>query len=286
MTTSNTQRLETLASQISPLPANPPALKPHILDLFSLRGKVASITGSSSGIGYCIAESFAQAGADVAIWYNSSPAAVEKASRLSKLYNVKCRAYKCPINDSALVSQTIQQQLQDFGGKIDIFVANAGVAWTQGPLIDVNSDDPWHNLIDLDLNGVYYCAKAIGRIFQQQHSGSLIITSSISAHIVNIPQKQACYNAAKAAVLHLAKSLAVEWAAFNARVNTVSPGYIQTEITDFASTDLKQKWWTYIPAGREGLPKELAGAYLYLASDASTYTTGSDIIVDGGYCCT
>ncbi|KAI5963438.1 SOU1, partial [Candida margitis] len=135
-----------------------------------------------------------------------------------------------------------------------------------------------------DLNGVYYCAHTVGKIFKKNGKGSLIVTSSISGDIVNIPQLQAPYNTAKAACTHLTKSLAVEWAPF-ARVNSISPGYIDTDITDFASKDMKAKWWQLTPLGREGLAQELVGAYLYLASNASTYTTGANLIVDGGYTC-
>lgn len=251
-----------------------------ILDLFSLKGKVASITGSSSGIGFSVAEAFAQAGADIAIWYNSHNPE-EKAKKLSNTYGVKVKTYKVPVTDSDAVEAAIAQQVKDFG-KIDIFVANAGVPWTKGPLIDPPNHDEWNKVINLDLNGAYYCAKAIGRVFKKQGFGSLIFTASMSGHIVNVPQMQACYNAAKAAVRHLATSLAVEWAGF-ARVNSISPGYINTEISDFVPQETQNKWWALTPLGRGGHPRELVGAYLYLASDAATYTTGTDIVVDGGY---
>ena len=117
----------------------------------------------------------------------------------------------------------------------------------------------------------------------------------MSGHIANYPQLQGCYNSAKAALIHLARSLALEWAPFNARVNSVSPGYIHTEISDFVPKDIQAKWYDFTPMQRDGDPRELKGAYLYLASDASTYTTGTvvplvhksnekDILVDGGYC--
>ncbi|KAK9239097.1 hypothetical protein V1525DRAFT_356834 [Lipomyces kononenkoae] len=272
----------THATGLGPLPMPQPKLADHVLDLFSLKGKVASITGSSSGIGYEVAYAFAQAGADVAIWYNGNPSAIAKAEKIAKECGVKCKAYKCAVTDSKEVEATIKQIYEDFGG-LDIQVANAGIPWTSGPMIDVDGDEDWDKVINVDLHGAYYTAKYTGQIFKKQGHGSLIFTASMSGHIVNVPQMQACYNAAKAGLLHFSRSLAVEWAGF-ARSNTISPGYILTEISNFVPTETKEKWWKLIPMGREGSAKELVGAYLYLASDASTYTTGADIIVDGGYC--
>lgn len=261
-----------------PTPAPKPAK--NILDLFSLKGKVASVTGSSGGIGWAVAEGFAQAGADVALWYNSHPIE-EKAEYLRKTYGVKAEAFKCNISDHADVERVINTIEKEFG-HLDIFVANAGVAWSEGPCIDVEGVDSWNKMINLDLNSVYYCAKPAGRIFKKQGKGSFIITASMSGHIVNVPQLQAPYNAAKAALIHLSRSLAVEWAPF-ARINSISPGYIDTDISEFADKEVKDKWHQLTPLGREGQPQELVGAYLYLASDASSFTTGTDILVDGGY---
>lgn len=261
-------------------PTDTPKIASNVLDLFSLKGKVASITGSSTGIGLEVAKAYAQAGADVAIWYNSTPAD-DKAKEISELYNVKCKAYKVSLTDFKSINTAITQIVEDFG-KIDIFVSNAGIAWKSGALLDQEDDDEWNKVIDLDFNSIYHLSKSIGRVFKKQGYGSYIITASMSGHIVNIPQFQSGYNAAKAGILHFARSIAVEWAEF-ARVNTISPGYISTDLTKFADLELKKVWWSLIPMGREGSPKELVGAYLYLASDASSYTTGSDIRVDGGY---
>ncbi|CCG21852.1 Sou2 protein [Candida orthopsilosis Co 90-125] len=267
-------------AELGPLPTTAPKVSDNITDLFSFKGKVVSVTGSSGGIGWAVAEGFAQAGADVAIWYHSHNAD-EKAKYLAEKYGVKSIAYGCNIGIAEEVQKTVKQIESDFG-KIDVFVANAGVAWTEGPEIDVEDLSKWNKIIDTDLNSVFYCAHAIGPIFRKQGKGSLVLTGSMSATIVNIPQLQAAYNVAKAGVKHLAKSLAVEWAPF-ARVNAVSPGYIATDISDFVDKDMKAKWWQLTPLGREGHPKELVGAYLYLASDAATYTTGCDLAVDGGY---
>lgn len=281
---------KTIATSLE-TPQTAPNLPEHVLDMFSLKGKVASVTGSSSGIGYEVAIALAQAGADVAMWYNSNPTITGEVDELSKKYGVKIKAYKCSVTDSKQVSATIEQIRNDFGGKIDIMVANAGVAWTEGPILEFAEEDEdacdakWKKVIDIDMNSIYYVAKSIGKIFKAQGSGSLVITASMSGHVVNVPQLQTAYNAAKAGVIHMAKSLAVEWAGF-ARVNTISPGYIGTEITDFAEDELKKQWRSLTPMGREALPRELVGAYLYLASNASTFTTGTDIVVDGGYTCT
>ncbi|GAV46923.1 hypothetical protein ZYGR_0A05210 [Zygosaccharomyces rouxii] len=280
-----------MAQNIRDLKVPTPAaeLPGHVLDFFKLKGRVASVTGASGGIGYEVALGFAQAGADVAMWYNSNPKIEEEVGELSKKYGVKIKAYKCSVTDSADVERTVDQIVKDFG-RIDIQVANAGVGWNKGPILDYGEeagreavDKEWHKVIDVDFNSVYYVARATGKHFKKQGNGSLILTASISGQIVNIPQMQAAYNSAKAGVIHLGRSLSMEWAGF-ARVNTVSPGYIETPLTDRLSQELRDRWIEYVPLGRLANPRELVGAYLYLASDASTYVTGTDIRVDGGYC--
>jgi sorbose reductase len=264
-----------------------PQLPTNVMDMFSLKGKVASVTGSSRGIGLSVVEAFCQAGADVAIWYNSKPAD-GIAADLSTKYNVKVKAYGCDITDYDSVKQCIDQQVKDFG-TIDVFVANAGVAWTAGGIIEGEEEDhlAWRKQIDTNLDAVYYCAKLIGPLFEKKFAdtgkkSSFIITASISGRIVNVPQRQAPYNAVKAATIQLAKSLAVEWCSF-ARVNSVSPGYTVTELTAEFDPERRNKWLQLIPMGREADPKELWGSYLFLASDASSYATGLDLVVDGGY---
>lgn len=271
-----------------PLPWPAPQLAKSIWDNFSLRGKVAVITGGARGIGYAVAECYSQAGANVAIIDYQIELATESAKKLSAEYHTKTAAYFVDVSKDDQVDEAVRQIESDFG-TIDIFVANAGIIWIDGGILDEHEDatatgpEKWRHLIDVDLNAVYYCAKSVGRIFKEKMKGSFIITASMSGHIVNVPNYQTCYNVAKAACLHMGKSLAVEWAGF-ARVNTISPGYIDSGLSDVLSTEVRAKWWSLIPMGREGLPQELVGAYLYLASDASTYTTGSDIRVDGGYC--
>ena len=146
------------------------------------------------------------------------------------------------------------------------------------------TSEAWDHVIQVDLNGTAYCAKAVGAHFKKQGKGSFVITASMSGHVINYPQEQTSYNVAKAGCIHLARSLANEWRDF-ARVNSISPGYIDTGLSDFVPKETQQLWHSMIPMGRDGLAKELKGAYVYLVSDASTYTTGADLLIDGGYCC-
>lgn len=193
------------------------------------------------------------------------------------------------VRDPKAVDEAIVSQVKEFNNRLDIFVANAGIPWTQGPAIGGELEH-YQNVVRTDIDGVFYGARTAGRIWREQkmnklegfNYGKFIATASMSGHIANIPQLQAVYNASKAAVKHLTQSLAIEWVQF-ARANTISPGYIATEISNFVPPETKDIWRDKIPMGREGEVIELVGAYLYLASDASSYTTGTDIVVDGGY---
>ncbi|KAK0651812.1 sorbitol utilization protein SOU2 [Cercophora newfieldiana] len=268
-----------------------------VMPLFSLKGKTAIVSGAAAGIGFAVAETFAEAGANVAIWYNSNEIAVQRAAEIEQAYGVKCKAYPVNVISYEAVQTAIDQIISEFNGRLDIFVANSGIPWTEGPSLD-GKIETFSKVMATNVDGVFNCARVAGLHWRRQKregttidgrklegftTGSFIATASISAHIVNIPQLQAPYNASKAAVKHMVKSLGVEWVGF-ARANTVSPGYIKTEISTFCSPDVKRVWHDRIPMGREGETVELKGAYLYLASDASTYTTAADIVVDGGYC--
>jgi sorbose reductase len=222
----------------------------------------------------------AEMGADVVVTYSSRPGGGEKnAKELSEKYGVKSKAYKCNIGNYDDVKAFVDTVIKDFG-KIDVFIANAGATADSG-ILD-GSVDAWNHVIQVDLNGTFHCAKAVGHHFKERGTGSLIITASMSGHIANYPQEQTSYNVAKAGCIHMTKSLANEWRDF-ARVNSISPGYIDTGLSDFVDKKVQDLWKSLIPLGRDGLAKELKGAYVYLASDASTYTTGSDIVIDGGY---
>ncbi|KAK5019596.1 mannitol dehydrogenase [Cryomyces antarcticus] len=253
-------------------------------DLFSLKGKVVVVTGASGpkGMGIEAARGCAEMGADVVVTYSSRAEGGENnAKELSDKYGVKSKAYKCNIADYDNVSKLVNDVIKEFG-KIDVFIANAGATASSG-ILDGSVED-WNKVIQVDLNGTFHCAKVVGAHFKERGTGSFVITASMSGHIANFPQEQTSYNVAKAGCIHLARSLANEWRDF-ARVNSISPGYIDTGLSDFVDEKTQKLWKSMIPMGRDGMAKELKGAYVYLASDASTYTTGADLVIDGGYTC-
>jgi sorbose reductase len=254
----------------------------HLKDLFSLKGRVVVVTGASGarGMGIEAARGCAEMGADVAITYASREGgALKNVEELTSSYGVKAKAYKCNVGDYDDVERLVANVIADFG-KIDAFIANAGATANSG-VVDGSKED-WDHVIQTDLNGTAYCAKAVGKVFKEQGRGSFVITASMSGHIANFPQEQTSYNVAKAGCIHMAKSLANEWRGF-ARVNSISPGYIDTGLSDFIDQKTQDLWNSMIPFGRNGNAKELKGAYVYLVSDASSYTTGIDIVIDGGY---
>jgi sorbose reductase len=244
----------------------------ELKDLFSLKGKVVIVTGASgpTGIGTEAARGCAEFGADLAITYNSRSSGAEKnAKEMSEKYGVKVKAYKCQVNDYANCEQLIKDVVADFG-KVDVFIANAGKTADNG-ILDA-SVEQWNEVIETDLTGTFNCARAVGLHFRERKTGSLVITASMSGHIANYPQEQTSYNVAKAGCVHLARSLANEWRDF-ARVNSISPGYIDTGLSDFVPQDIQQLWHSMIPMGRDAKATELKGAYVYFASDASSYCT-------------
>ncbi|GKT72776.1 L-xylulose reductase [Colletotrichum tofieldiae] len=264
----------------------------NVLEQLRVTDKVIVVTGAADGIGFAVSEAMAEAGGNVALWYNSNDAAVQKAKDLASTHNVKTSAYKVDVSDPTQVQETIAKVFKDFG-KIDVFVANAGWSFKSPadlatselsmaiskPILEQTLDE-YRKQISVNVDGIVYCSKYAGEVFKSQGFGNLIITSSMSGHIVNVPVDQPVYNATKAYVTHFGKSLAREWREF-ARVNIVSPGFFDTKMG--AGPQALQEAYRMAALGRQGHTKEIKGLYLYLASDASTYMTGSDVIIDGGY---
>ncbi len=248
-------------------------------DMFSLKGKVTVVTGGNQGIGKCMARYIADAGSDIVIFDIND--AAKTAAEIAEEFHVKTISYICDVTKPEMVNECIFKAAEEMG-TLDCLFNNAGISIHK----DTIEADPmdWRKVVDVNLNGIYYVAQAFGKyIITHQKKGSIVNTASMSATIVNIPQRQPSYNSSKAGVLHLTKSLAVEWATKGIRVNCISPGYMKTEMTARENKELRELWISKIPFERMGEPDELAGAVIYLLSDASTYTSGLDMIIDGCY---
>jgi len=248
-------------------------------DKFSVEGKRVLVTGGAQGIGKCVAGILARCGASVGILDVNGEAAARTASEIGG----KAAAFSCDVTDCAQVGEAVGAFVRRFGG-LDAVFNNAGIV--QHKPAEELTPEEFRRVLDVNLNGVFYVAQAAAKEFMRAGTGGAIVnTASMSGSIVNIPQRQASYNASKAAVAHLTKSLAVEWAQKGIRVNCISPGYIATEMTGAVRDDWKEFWKEMIPFRRMGTPEELAGAVIYLMSDASSYTSGADIIIDGCFTC-
>ncbi|GKT44223.1 putative NADP-dependent mannitol dehydrogenase [Colletotrichum spaethianum] len=269
------------------LPNHPNPAAP-VISHFDLTGKTAIVTGGTRGIGLEVARGLAEAGAKVAITYTStSPSEADAtAAALSESANgVLIKAYRCDVRNRSEVESVIETATKEVGnGKLDIVVANAGIA-DHIPAIDY-PEDRFRDMLDVNFHGAFWTAQAAAKIFERQFKagsdgrGSIIFTASVSAILVNVPQKQAAYNASKAAVVHLAKSLSVEWVEWT-RVNCISPGFIATDMLSVHPEEWRKKWFSMIPGGRLCKPAELKGSYVYLASNASSYMTGKSSYTDG-----
>ncbi|MCV6973892.1 SDR family oxidoreductase [Mycobacterium bourgelatii] len=250
-----------------------------VLKLFDLHGKTALITGASTGIGKRVALAYAEAGAQVAIAARHFDVLQKVADEIAAAGGTAL-PIACDVTDPDQVTGMVDKVIAELGG-IDIAVANAGIL-ELAPLLDMSLED-FQRIQDTNVTGVFLTAQAAARaMVAQGRGGSIITTASMSGHIINVSQPMGHYCASKAAVIQLTKALALEMAPHNIRVNSVSPGYILTELVEPLS-ELHALWKPKIPLGRIGRPEELTGLYLYLASEASSYMTGSDIVIDGGY---
>jgi NAD(P)-dependent dehydrogenase (short-subunit alcohol dehydrogenase family) len=254
------------------------------LERFNLKGRVAVVTGGGQGIGLACVEALSEAGAHVYIAdRNPKTAAHGQAAMKAKGYAAD--VIEMEVTDSKQVDAAATR-VTDEKGRIDILVCNAGIARSEIAAEDV-ADEHWLHVIDVNLNGLFWCCRAFGRHMLAAGRGSIVNIGSMSGVIVNKPQPQAYYNASKAAVHHLTKSLAAEWGARGVRVNAVAPTYINTPLTTYARTNkpMFDAWIDGTPMARIGEPDEIAAVVMFLASDAASLMTGSIVLADGGYSC-
>ena len=250
-------------------------------DLFSLKGKIAVVTGASSGLGVQFATALAKQGADLAIVARR----IEKLDAVKgeiEALGVRCLPVKCDVTNVEEIKSAVAT-IEEYYGKIDILVNNAG-ANLFGPA-EEQSDELWEKMIKTNLNSVYYFSREVGKGMIKNNYGKIINIGSIHSNVSMAGLPLTAYCSTKGGVLMLTKSLANEWAKYNITVNAIGPAYFESEMTaSFVSDNgFQQAIKTYCPMGRLGKEGELDGAVVYLASDASSYTTGQILTVDGGW---
>jgi NAD(P)-dependent dehydrogenase (short-subunit alcohol dehydrogenase family) len=242
-----------------------------------LTGRLALVTGAGQGIGAAVAEALAATGAEVICTDRRGDLAEATAAALAAR-GYSARAATLDVTDTAAIDA-----LADRLPPLDILVCNAGIV-SNVPAEEM-SDDEWDRVISVNLTGVFRCCRGFGRRMLEAGRGSIVNIGSMSADIVNVPQPQCHYNASKAGVHHLTRSLAVEWAKRGVRVNAVAPTYVETPLLDGVegAGGLIERWLDLTPAGRMGKPYEIASIVQFLASDASSLMTGSIVSADAGY---
>ena len=248
-------------------------------NLFDISGRKALVTGAGRGIGKVLALTLAEAGCDVALFGLHKQNLEEVAAQIRNS-GVRSLVFEGDVSWRGDVQKAFSGIARDFG-RLDICINNAGISMQQS--VEEVPEEDWDQIMDINMKGVFLCSQEAARLMIPQKSGCIINIGSISARTVNVPQKQAVYNTSKAGVVMLTQAMAVEWAPYGIRVNSISPGYMKTEMTISAMSKLFPVWESLTPLGRLGEPEELRGALVYLASDASSYTIGHDLVVDGGY---
>lgn len=250
-----------------------------VLDTFSLAGKVALVTGGSRGIGRAIAQSLGEAGAKVAVTARTDEAAERAAEELRAL-GIDSFGTRLEVTDVDNVQSAVEAVASALG-PIDILVNNAGISVAHTAL-DADYAD-WRKIMDTNVDGVWHCSRAVAPSMAERGGGTIVNIGSMSAQIVNQPRWQPAYLASKAAVHQLTKALAAEWAPLNIRVNAIAPGYIETDLSPVYEPQYKPWCVDPAPMKRAGRTEELGPIAVFLASDASSFMTGSIVVADGGF---
>lgn len=250
-----------------------------VLDAFDLAGRVAVVTGGNRGLGNAFAIALGEAGAAVAvIARDDAQTAVAVADLRDR--GIRAAGFHADVARRADVDRVAGEISAGFGD-VHILVNNAGTGM-HAPALEV-TEEQWRQVLDVNLNGVWHCCQAFGARMAEQGGGVIVNVGSMSGLVVNRPQWQPAYNASKAAVHHLTKSLAAEWAPLGIRINAVAPGYVKTEMAPVDRPEFRRHWIDDAPQQRYATPAEIAPSVLFLASDASSFMTGSILVVDGGY---
>lgn len=247
-----------------------------MLTQFSLEGQIAVVTGAGQGIGKAVAIALAQAGADVVVNDHSELAGAQDTARQIQQAGRRSLVIKADVANQDQVKAMVEQIIEEFG-RVDILVNNAGINIKK--VAEEMDEETWNKVIDVNLNGTYHCCKEFGKYMIERKQGKIINFSSICGVCILRNDFQLAYHASKGGVVLLTKALAEEWSKYNIRVNSVSPGYTQTNMCPTgAPGDVN-----IIPMGRKAEPAEMGGAVIFFASDASGYITGQNLCVDGGY---
>ncbi len=258
------------------------------LNLFSLSGRVALVTGASRGIGRAIAQGLAEAGASVALCSRTQADLLQTAEEIRAL-GVRAEAFPADVSRVAEI-QTLVREVLARMGQIDILVNVAGVN-RRGPSTEITEED-WDTVLNLNLKGLFFTSQAVGRYWIETHrfapehnrgKGKIVNIGSIAGDMGS--RRRAPYTASKSGVLGITRTLAVEWATDGICVNCIAPGYIETELTKplFDDPAFTTAFHNRVPMGRRGYPADLVGPAIFLAAPASDYLTGQTIVVDGGY---
>lgn len=250
-----------------------------VLDAFSLTGKRALVTGGNRGLGLAFVRGLAEAGADVVFVSRDADRNAAAVAELAR-DGLDVKAFEVDITAQDGPDAAIEGAVERLGG-LDLLLNNAGLALHK-PALEI-TDDEWDLVFDVNTRSLWRLSQRAGAYMKDHGGGNILNVGSISSLIVNRPQWQPSYNASKAAVHQLTKSLAAEWAPYGIRVNAIAPGYVKTEMAPVDKPEFRQHWIEDAPMKRYALPEEIAPTVVYMASDASSFMTGSVVVIDGGY---